>query len=214
MPVCTCPVGTEITDLTAITCPEYIGQIQKLIFQRRYSTGTTENIFTIGSTNPNLGATWLTVLDASDGTKAVITPIVDNPQNEVGESTTEGGGNASVGGVVRILNRTATKFTFELINWPQDTIKELKLLSCEALSFYMVNNSGGQIIGKDDGLATPLVFKGIPIQVSTMDVTDKSIGGLDASDRNILTFSTDADWSDDLHVVTPTDFDGRDLAPS
>jgi hypothetical protein len=52
MPICTCPLGAEISDITIPSCPEYLGQIQKVIFQRTYSSGSTENKFVVASTDP------------------------------------------------------------------------------------------------------------------------------------------------------------------
>ena len=209
MPVCTCPVGTTISSITIPSCPEYIGQIQKIIFQRTYSTGSTENVFVVGTTNPNVLATWTTVLDGVDGTLAVVSPWISNPAMEAGEPSTFGGGNATVDGKETVLNPTASKFTFEFHNTPQSTIAEIKTLACEQVSVYLVNNQG-QIIGDNDGGA--LNFKGIKVQSETMFVSDKVLGGLEGVDMNMVRFSLPANWSDNLEIITPTDFDGRELA--
>lgn len=209
MPVCTCPLGSEISDITIPTCPEYLGQIQKILFQRTYSSGSTENFYVVATTNPNVEATWTTKLTASDGTKVVVSPWIANPTNEVGEPTTYGGGNATPDGKEIILNSTASTFNFELHNVPQSTIAEIKTLACEQISVYFVNNQG-QIIGDDEGGTTN--FKGIKVQSETMFVSDKILGGLEGVDMNTVRFSLPANWSDNLSVVTPTDFDGRDLA--
>ena len=209
MPVCTCPVGTTISSITIPSCPEYLGQIQKVIFQRTYSSGSTENFFVVATNNTNVLATWTTALTAIDGALAVVSPWISNPTMEAGEPSTFGGGNATVDGKEVVLNPTASKFTFELHNVPQSTIAEIKTLACENLSVYFVNNAG-QIIGDDEG--STLNFKGIKVQSETMFVSDKVLGGLEGVDMNMVRFSLPANWSDNLEVITPTDFDGRDLA--
>jgi hypothetical protein len=209
MPICTCPLGNEISDITIPSCPEYLGQIQKVIFQRTYSSGSTENKFVVASTDPAILASWTTVLTATDATKAVVSTYLNNPTMETGEPTTYGGGNATVGGKEIILSPNASVFKAELHNIPQSTIKEYKDLRCEALSVYFINEQG-QVIGDGEGGSTN--FKGIKLQTETMDVSDKTFGGRENPDMNMLRFSLPANWSDNLSVVTPTDFNGLDLA--
>jgi hypothetical protein len=209
MPICTCPLGAEISDITIPSCPEYLGQIQKVIFQRTYSSGSTENKFVVASTDPALLASWTTYLTASDGTKAVVSTYINNPTMEPGEPTTYGGGNATVGGKEIVLSKNASVFSFELHNVPQSTIAEYKSLECETLSVYFINEQG-QVIGDDEGGTTN--FKGIKLQSETMNVSDKTLGGRENPDMNMVRFSLPANWSDNLSVVTPTDFNGLDLA--
>jgi hypothetical protein len=128
---------------------------------------------------------------------------------ETGEPTTYGGGNATVGGKEIILSSNASVFKAELHNIPQSTIKEYKDLRCETLSVYFINEQG-QVIGDGEGGTTN--FKGIKLQTETMDVSDKTLGGRENPDMNMLRFSLPANWSDNLSVVTPTDFNGLDLA--
>jgi hypothetical protein len=90
--LCTCPLGSEITDIYISDCPEEVGQIQKLLVQRVFSSAGVKNSFTIGTTNPNVLATWATVLAASDSTKVVQTPYLTNPsRNPERRAPTEAG---------------------------------------------------------------------------------------------------------------------------
>jgi hypothetical protein len=54
--------------------------------------------------------------------------------------------------------------------------------------------------------------KGLSYKAETMNVSDKTLGGRENPDMNMVRFSLPANWSDNLSVVTPTDFNGLDLA--
>ena len=90
MPTCTCPAATAMVSVPNASCPQDFGQIQKLIFQRVYSTGATKNSMTL--TNALLKATWTALFSATGGTKMVITPYVEAPTADGGDPVTFGGG--------------------------------------------------------------------------------------------------------------------------
>lgn len=202
--LCTCPLGTEITDIYIADCPEDIGQIQKLVVQRVYASAGTKNKFTIASANPNLLASWTTLLAASDSTKVVQTPYLTNPVVEPGAPRTYGGGNATLGGVEEIVGREATLFTASFLRASQRSIKDLKEIMCETVGVYMIDEYG-RIIGISDDIASPTEF--YPIPVHGFFVGDKKLGGLEEPDMNELRFYMHPNWSDNLHIVTPTNFD-------
>ena len=83
---CNCPVGASINNIPLSDCPEDFGQIQKLILQRVFSSGTTKNKFSTlsGAGAPDLLASWTPLLAAADGTKVVQTPFIQSPANEAG----------------------------------------------------------------------------------------------------------------------------------
>lgn len=200
---CTCPVGAEIPDLTISTCPVDLGQIQKVIFQRRYSTGTTLNQFTIASANPNLLASWTAVTSASDGTKAVVSPYISNPTVEEGAKREFGGGNATVGGIPINLGRESTTFTSELLRVSHVMVKQLKGYECEDLGVYLIGEDG-KITGLADDNSSATQFR--PIPVTGFFVSDRRIGGYENPDVNVLSWSFLPNWSDELYTVTPSDF--------
>ena len=79
--------------------------------------------------------------------------------------------------------------------------KALKGLMCELnMGVYFVNGDG-QIMGKEISSGN---FGPIPIQ--TLFVGDLKLNGLETPDENALSFSLPANWSDDIAIVTPTDF--------
>lgn len=201
--LCTCPLGAAITDISAQICPEDFGQIQRIIFQRLYSTGTTKNKFTIASTNPNVQATWTTVETAADGTKAQFSPLLDNPQMEAGGKREFGGGNETRNGIPYVLGSEPASFTSSIARASQNIISEMKELMCENIAVYFVNESG-QIAGLADDNTNATEFYPIPVQ--SLFVGDKVFGGYEGVDTNALELMLPANWSDQFYIVTPTDF--------
>lgn len=204
----TCPLPTELGNIVISNCPEDVGQIYKLVFQRVFSSGSTKNSFTISSANPNLQASWDTFLDASDSTKAVQTPFLDNPESEAGGPVTYGGGNATRGGISLIVGREPSTFNAEFLRTSQASIKDLKTYEAESyngnLGVYFIDEYG-RIIGKSDNIDSPTIF--YPIPIHSLFISDKMFGGFAAPDKNTMQFQMFPNWSDDLHIVTPSNFD-------
>jgi hypothetical protein len=202
--ICTCPAATALTDITAVTCPENFGQIQKIAFQRLVASGV-KNKFT--TTNPiDTLASWTTLKAAADSTKVVISPYINAPTVEAGEARTFGGGNDTLGGIEEILGANPTSFSAVLRKMPAATIRDLKKLMCEAdagnLGVYLFDENG--MIGAIQDGSTPTTY--YPIPVRSLFVGDKSLGGFEAPDTNTISWSFLPDWSDYLAKVAPTDF--------
>lgn len=193
---CDCPLGTDLPDIPAVTCPENFGQIQKVVFQRLMGK-TAENSITV-ATAKTLG-TWTALLAAKDATKMVVSPYIAEPTVEAGEALTYGGGNATPGGVVEILGSNSTPFTGKFLKTPQAVIKVLKQFMCEVtggLGVYLINGNG-QIAAIKDGEN----YK--PIPVESLFVGDRTIGGLEAPDTNVISWSFKPNWSDNLEIFKP-----------
>lgn len=205
MITCSCPAATALTSISAVTCAENFGQIQKIAFQRIYSSGTTKNSFTSSAAIDKL-ASWTTYKSATDGTKVVVSPYINNPATEAGSPRTAGGGNESLGGIEEIIGREPTTFTAQLNGVPQSVVKEMKPLECEAevgnLGVYLFNEAG-QIACLVDATTATTHY---PIPVRSLFVGDKAFGGLEAKDTNALQFSFPPNWSDQLVFVNPDDF--------
>lgn len=202
--ICTCPAATALTTITAVTCPENFGQIQKVAFQRLVTSGV-KNSFT--TTNDiKLLASWTTFKAAADSTKIVVSPYINAPTVEAGEARTFGGGNDTLGGIEEILGANPTSFSAVLRKMPAATIRDLKKLMCEAdagnLGVYLFDENG--MIGaiQDSSVLTTYY----PIPVRSLFVGDKSLGGFEAPDSNSISWSFLPDWSDYLAKVAPTDF--------
>ena len=207
--LCGCPPATAITSPDLQACYEDIGQIQRLLFQRKYSSGTTLNFFTISSANPNVLASWTPLLESTSGTKVVQTPYVQGVEMTAGEPVTYGGGNDTLGGIEQIIAVDPTTFNAQFHRRSQIEIDNLKDLMCEILSVYFVDEYN-RIIGLADDNDNATTFRGFPIAEGTLFIGDKVFGGRTAPDMNSMRFQLLPNWSDNLYVVTPTDFSPLD----
>jgi hypothetical protein len=199
-----CIPAAEITDITPVTTKVRLNEIQKFIIQRT-KNGTTRNEITISAANPNLLATWTALKAASDSTKVQVSPYIDGPESEAGGPREFGGPGETRGGIPRRNGRENTPFSARLFDMPQSVIEELKNLECETeLSVFLINECGN-IIGKTDDTTTPTIFYGFPIR--EFFVSDLNMGQYTQSDSNMIQWNFQANWSDKLHVVTPSDFD-------
>lgn len=208
--LCNCPAGAELIDIPIGECPETLGQVQKVVFQRIFSTGSTKNSFVIATADPRLKASWTPLLAASDGTKVVQSPYINAPTTEAGAAKTYGGGNETIGGIEIIVGREPTSFTGNIIRSAQKTIKALKSYMCENVGVYLVDEYG-RIACLVDDVTTPT--KNFPIPIQGLFVGDKSLGGLEAPDMNVISWKFFPNWSDNLVILAPTDFNAlTDLA--
>ena len=201
--LCNCPQDAALADIPISACPESMGQIQKVIFQRIFSTGATKNQFILASADPKVKASWTPLLAAEDRTKVVQSPYLQAPATEPGAARTYGGGNETLGGVELIIGREPTSFTGNILRVTQDVIQALKKYQCENVGVYLVDEFGriGMLV---DNRTTPVNY--FPIPVSALFIGDKSLGGLEAPDMNVISWKFFPNWSDDLVMITPTDF--------
>lgn len=203
MITCQCPAATTLTTIPNVACTESFGQIQKVAFQRLYS-GSTRNSFT-ASNKIGLKASWTAFMGATDGTKVVVSPYIQAPTSEGGAARTFGGGNETLGGIEEIIGREPTAFTGSLRKIPQSVIKVMKELQCEAaagnLGVYLFDENG-KIEAINEG-TTDVYF---PIPIRGFFVGDKTHGGLEAPDSNAIQWTFLPNFSDNLAIVTPTDF--------
>lgn len=211
---CQCPAASAITTIPAVTCGENFGQIQKVAFQRLTKADGTKNSFT-SSASILLKASWTALMAAADGSKVVVSPYIEAPTSEPGAARTFGGGNETLGGVEEILGAEPTAFSAVLRRMPQSVIKIMKELMCEAnagnLGVYLFNDSG-QIEAIQDGTTATTYY---PIPIRSLFVSDKGHGGLENPDSNNISWQFAPNYSDNLAIVTPTDFNPLvDLVPA
>lgn len=184
-------------------CPESFGQIQKVAFQRLYKSNGEKNSFT---TTKGIGrkASWTALLSAGDDTKIVISPYIQAPTAEAGAARTFGGGNETLGGVEEIVGREPTPFTGVMRKLPQKIIKALKELQCESwgdnLGVYLFDENGA--IGAIQDAKTTHY----PIPIRSLFIGDKTLGGYEAPDSNNIQWAFLPNWSDDLAIIVPEDF--------
>lgn len=200
---CGCPAGTHLVDLAIPDCKESLGQVQKVIFQRiKQADGTLNSI-----SDPTLKASWTALLSAADGTKCIVSPYIQGPTTEPGAARTWGGGNESLGGIQIVLGAEPTTFSGMIYQESQSVIKTLKMYACEIMGVYLIDENGRiACIGKTttSGGSTTITY--FPIPIHAFFVGDKNLGGYDTPDSNAISWSFKPNWSDDLVLVTPSDF--------
>ena len=205
MNLCTCPAAAALTTIPSAGCPESFGQIQKIAFQRLRKADGTKNSFT-STASILLKASWTARMAANDGTKIVISPYVQAPTNEPGSPRTFGGGNETLGGVEMVIGREPTTFSAVIRSVQQSVIKAMKELQCEAqadnLGVFLIDENGAVECVKDESAANTFY----PIPIRSLFVGDKSHGGLEAPDGNAIQFVFLPNYSDNLSIQVPTDF--------
>lgn len=204
MAICKCPAAA-LPNIPDFTCAESFGQIQKVAFQRLYKANGEKNSFTKAG-GIKAKASWAQFLSAEDDTKIVVSPYIQAPTAEAGAPRTFGGGNETLGGIEEIIGREPTPFTAAMRRMPQSLIKALKDLQCESdsqnLGVYLFDENGA--IGALQDPATETTHYPIPIR--SLFIGDKTLGGFEAPDSNAIQWSFLPNWSDDLVIIVPTDF--------
>lgn len=192
-------------DIPVSNCPESFGQIQKVAFQRLYKSTGEKNSFKTDA-GIEKKASWTPLLSADDDTKIVISPYIQAPTAEAGAARTFGGGNETLGGVEEIVGREPTPFTGVMRKLPQKIIKALKELQCESwgdnLGVYLFDENGA--IGAIQDAKTATTHYPIPIR--SLFIGDKTLGGYEAPDSNNIQWTFLPNWSDDLAIIVPEDF--------
>jgi hypothetical protein len=73
---------------------------------------------------------------------------------------------------------------------------------CEEVGLYLINENG--VIWLLADATTPTEY--YPVPIHTFFVGDKTPGGLDSPDMNVMSWYFAPNWSDRLVPVVPTDF--------
>ena len=193
--ICKCPRAAALPDIPHFDCPESFGQIQKVAFQRLYSTAGARNTLEDISKK----ASWTLALAAEDDTKIVVSPYLQNPETDPGGPRTFGGGNETLGGVEEIIGSEPTAFTAVIRKAPQAVIKAIKQLGCEEIGVYIFDEHGAIGAIEEDGAY-------YPVPVRSFFVGDKAFGGFDTPDSNSVQWNFLPNYSDDLVMVWPEDF--------
>lgn len=203
---CGCPAGAHLADLEIAECKESLGQIQKIIIQRRYQSAGLLN--SIAATDIKTKTAMAGLAAAADGTKIIISPYIQNPTTTPGEARTFGGGNQTLGGIEIVIGREPTSFEGIIYQEKQSTIKAMKSYSCEEIGVYLIDENGniGAIADDPD---TPANYSPIPIR--SFFVSDKNLGGYEEPDSNSISWSFLPNWSDNLVIIKQTDMDYNPL---
>ena len=210
--ICQCPAAAAITTIPNVTCPENFGQIQKVAFQRLVKADGTKNSFT-STASILLKASWTALLSAADGSKVVVSPYINAPADSGGDARMTSGGNDDLGGIPEVLGGEPVQFTGSLRSIPQAVIKAMKPLMCEAnagnLGVYLFD---GKIEALQDASIATTYY---PIPIRALFIGSKIHGNFDAKDSNVISWYYVDNYSDQLAIVTPTDFNPlTDLVPA
>ena len=219
--VCQCPAASALTTIPNVACSENFGQIQKVAFQRlRKADGTRNSITgTTGTTpavdNIKLLATWTALLAAADGSKVVVSPYINAPADSGGDARMSSGGNDDLGGIAEVLGGNPVQFDGQLRSIPQSVIKVMKELQCEAnagnLGVFLFDENGNIQAVRDQTTATTYY----PIPIRALFVGSLIHGNFDAKDSNAISWQYPDNYSDDLAIVKPADFNPlTDLVPA
>ena len=220
MQLCACPAATALTTIPAASCAESFGQIQKVAFMRLKKADGTVNSFVNGAgTGIDKKAAWTAKMALTDGGKAVISPYIQAPAQDGGDARTFGGGNETLGGIEIVIGRNPMNFTGVMRGVPQSVIKAMKLLQCEAqgdnLGVFLFDENGNIEAIKKVTTGTPDVVEYMPIPIRSLFIGDKVHGGLEAPDSNAISWTFLPNYSDELAIVAPSDFNPlTDLVPA
>ena len=199
-----CPAATTLTSITAEGCAQNFGQIQKIIFTRLMN-GSSRNGIVDGTTSGQAGllASWTALKAATDDTKIVVSPFIENPADDGGDARTYGGGNETLNGIEIVIGSNPVNFTARMNGKKQVVVADMKKLMCESLAnnlgVYLVNENG-QIEGLKETVSTTTTWYPIPIQ--KLFVGDKHHGNWDGPDYNDIQFAFVPGYSDNLDVLT------------
>ena len=202
--ICNCPLAESLPDVPLSDCPDSFGQIQKVAFQRLESATGVKNSFDKTEKSITKKASWTPLLEASDGTKVVMSPYIQAPTTEPGAARTYGGGNETLGGVEITIGREPTSFSGTLLQENQATIAALKKLQCEGALGIFLFDENGEIGALADNMDSPTKY--FPIPIYGLFIGDKSLGGLEAPDSNAIEWRFMPNWSDNLVRLKPEDF--------
>lgn len=202
---CQCPLAEALPKIPNASCPVSFGQIQKVAFQRLRKPTGEANEFTAEKAITKK-TSWTALLAAEDVTKVVVSPYINSPADSGGDARTSSGGNDDLGGVATILGSEPMKFTGSLRAIDQSIVKALKELICEAnagnLGVFLFDENGNIEAIQDE--TTKTTYRPIPIR--SFFVADKVHGNYNAKDSNAIQWSYQPNYSDNLTIVKPEDF--------
>lgn len=206
---CSCPAGAHLQDLEIAECKESLGQIQKVIIQRKYQSAGLLN--KISATEIKAKASMAGFAAAANGTKIIISPYIQNPTTTPGEARTFGGGNATLGGIEIVIGREPTTFEGIIYQESQATIKAMKSYSCEEIGVYLIDENGniGAIDVTDPAAVGNVLYAPIPIR--SFFIGDKNLGGYEEPDSNTIRWSFLPNWSDNLVIIKQSEMDYNPL---
>ena len=195
MSLCDCPNPAALETIEDFDCPIDFSEIVKIAITRKREFQKTSvppllevDIITL--------AEWVDTLAAVDDTKTLITPFVDDVENEPGAPITE---ELTTRNIVTGLEPTT--FNGLLAGAPAATIAAFKKLSCEKTLFVYFIDDDGNIIYNLNGVKP----EGFKVSNNSFVLQDTELLKRTIN-KNRFTFQLDAGWSDGAKKATPVDF--------
>ena len=199
--LCACPNPATLESIADFNCPIDFSEIAKLIFSRKkkfqsvvhtttpFPDPTETEIITL--------AEWVTTLAAADDEKSLVTPIVDDVENEPGAPIVE---ELTIRTVVTGFEPTV--FTGFLSGAPQPTVASFKKLTCEkTLYVYFVDNDGNIIYNLNGAVPEGFKLSNNSFFMQDLELKKRT------TNKNRLGFQLEPGWSDGAKKATPLDFD-------
>lgn len=199
---CSCPKPAALTTIPKQTCPENIGQIQKILFQR---AGWTFDSEADPTTDWTLLASWTPLLTAVGDTKVVVTPWLENVVIGRAEAITEGGGdNTTLNGRQITVGAGNIPMTGDFRMVASAIVEAMKALQCEGeeLVMYFINEFD-QLVGRNISSPISPVEKVTGIPVYSLFVSDMDNNGKNTQDKGGFSAQLDYGWRKDLIIVKP-----------
>jgi hypothetical protein len=202
---CNCPLPTALTAIDATTCPEELGQIQRVWFVRKAGTvvwdrvtNTNNTPAAINALDPDASTGWTALKALSDDGKLVTAPLFggDITITPADAITFGGNDNSTLNGQTYFVSFADSTFSARFDQLTKDQTSQLKELVCEDLEVYFINEDS-DIIGRRDGDD----WTGFP--VTNVALQSRNVQGFATRDSNILTFQLNADWDTYFEKVTP-----------
>jgi len=194
--LCECPNADALESIADFDCPVDFSEVAKIVFSRQRDFQKTGALPLLDIDIATL-AEWVDTLAAVDGTKSLITPIVDDVENEPGAAIVE---ELTIRNIVTGLE--VTTFNGLIAGAPAATIASFKKLSCEKTLFVYFIDANGDIIYFLDGVK-PQGFKlsNNSFVLQDTEMTKRTIN------KNRFSFQLEPGWSDGAKKQTPIDFD-------
>lgn len=196
-----CPKPTQLVTIPAVSCPENIGQIVKVVLQRRGYTFTDGSV---PESDFELAASWTALLAKTDDDKIVVTPFLSAAAISGSEAITRGGGtNETTFGAKQNVGEQNPEFTSMIDAAPAAVLLAMKNLGSEDLVAYFIDQYD-RIIGSSSD--SNLNVTGFPIIPLTLFVSSADNKGYASIDQATFSFSLYPNWRDHITIFKPADW--------
>lgn len=196
-----CPLPTALTTVPAETCRDIFGKAAKFIFQR----ALVANYFDESASPPTTlddADDWSGLADASDGTKIVVTPILENVVFGEQDIFTNG---ENLDGAPNNVGTGTTPVSAQVRNPTPGESDALRELKRETLWVYVIDQDGNFLARLVSGsVGTDAVVSGFPLSPNTFQTMGPTREGT-ASDQFMLTimFNLKYNWYDTAVYIAP-----------